>query len=72
MKMITREDFEALDERYVKQKKCDEYREEIMEADRKQDVLLSAINAKMSFLLAILSITATAVLGAVLKILIGG
>lgn len=70
--MITRENFEALDERYVKQKKCDEYREEIMEADRKQDVLLSAINAKMSFLLAILSITATAVLGAVLKILIGG
>lgn len=70
--MITREDFEALDERYVKQKKCDKYREEIMEADRKQDVLLSAINAKMSFLLAILSITATAVLGAVLKILVGG
>lgn len=70
--MITREDFEQLDERYVKQTNCDEYREEIMEADRKQDVLLSAINAKMSFLLAILSITATAVLGAVLKILIGG
>ena len=70
--MITREDFEQLDERYVKQTNCDEHREEIMEADRKQDVLLSAINAKMSFLLAILSITATAVLGAVLKILIGG
>lgn len=70
--MISREDFEQLDERYVKQKNCDEYRAEIMEADRKQDVLLSAINAKMSFLLAILSITATAVLGAVLKILIGG
>lgn len=70
--MITREDFEALDERYVKQTNCDEYRAEIMDADRKQDVLLSAINAKMSFLLAILSITATAVLGAVLKILIGG
>ena len=70
--MITREDIEALDERYVKQTNCDEYRAEIMEADRKQDVLLSAINAKMSFLLAILSITATAVLGAVLKILIGG
>ena len=70
--MITREDFEQLDERYVKQTNCDEYRAEIMEADRKQDVLLSAINAKMSFLLAILSITAAAVLGAVLKILIGG
>lgn len=70
--MISREDFEQLDERYVKQINCDEYRAEIMEADRKQDVLLSAINAKMSFLLAILSITATAVLGAVLKILIGG
>ena len=70
--MITREDFEQLDERYVKQTNCDEYRAEIMESDRKQDVLLSAINAKISFLLAILSITATAVLGAVLKILIGG
>ena len=43
-----------------------------MEADRKLDVLLSAIDAKVSFLLAILSITATAVLGAVIKILIGG
>ena len=70
--MLTKEELEQLDERYVKQTNCDEYRAEIVEANRQQDVLLSAINAKMSFLLAILSITATAVLGAVLKLLIGG
>ncbi len=70
--MLTKEELEQLDERYVKQTNCDEYRAELVEANRQQDVLLSAINAKMSFLLAILSITATAVLGAVLKLLIGG
>nr|DAI08616.1 MAG TPA: hypothetical protein [Caudoviricetes sp.] len=70
--MLTKEELEQLDERYVKQTNCDEYRAAIVEANRQQDVLLSAINAKMSFLLAILSITATAVLGAVLKLLIGG
>ena len=61
--MLTKEELEQLDERYVKQTNCDEYRAAIVEANRQQDVLLSAINAKMSFLL---------VLGAVLKLLIGG